>query len=311
MSIKNLDLSYLKRFGKQILQNKTKIENVLSGLNSQASVTDQFLAVKSIFGEFEKIEHSDASSSTFNWEKKGFLLCELKEAYEADQTINKVEDSWAKICSEHFPMIKTRRRQQAMQLWYYKETHGENLEKLYFLGIDNLNIFLNALYAKNESLKAKDVLKIFNVSVEDISSNEDSKINFKSKVNEICRYLRCGANTDDLGADQDLYYRVIAVGCEFKDADHKLIKSLGTQTEKETFLKQAIANRAIPREEKSRAIKVQSTLDLLIKFSDNVSSYNGQKLPVPQYILQSIVEDAEKSLAELKSMLREGDKNAN
>lgn len=298
-----IDLSYINQFGIDVAGNVQNITALASSINSFMTIPDEAKCIDNIYLDFDVIGKRAIETRTYNWARLGELLFHLQDRYNKDPNIDRVKNSWTKFAAENFTNFGKRRREQAVKLYSY----GKELERFYFLGIDEVLFVFGNLIDKHKIDKEnlKKIATLFDFSFKDPVDTDDERRVFKEKVNKICAYNNSKTKIEKLGADDELYYRCISVGCNVTPKVLTHIESLKVQAEKDEYLRESIANRAfkVPGGE-SQSKHAHASIGLLCKITDNTIEYRSRGLKEAEYIKIGVVTEAIRELVWLRKELR-------
>ncbi|WP_075355213.1 hypothetical protein [Desulfovibrio sp. DV] len=298
-----IDLGYINQFGIDVAGNVQNIETLASSIISSMTIPAEAKCIDSIYLDFEIIGKKAVETRTYNWARLGELLFNLQDRYNNDPSINRVKVSWTKFAAENFTNFGKKRREQAVKLYNY----GKELEKYYFLGIDELLYVFNLLIGKHR--KDKEGLKktgeMFEFSFNSpVDTDEDRRI-FREKVDKICAYEKDFDAVKKTGADNELYYRCVSVGCVVNKKVISHIGSLASQAEKDAYMKESIANRDFKISNNENTTEhAQASPGLLCKLIDNTSGYRTKGLDEVKHLGLDIVTQAIRELVWLRKELR-------
>lgn len=298
-----IDLGYINQFGIDVAGNVQSITALASSINSFMTIPEEARCIDNIYLDFEVIGKKAIETRTYNWARLGELLFHLQNRYNTNPSIDRVKDSWTKFAAENFTNFGKRRREQAVKLYSY----GKDLEKYYFLGIDELLYVFNLLIDKHR--KDKEGLKktgeMFDFSFNSPVDTEEERRIFKEKVDKICAYEKDFSEVKKAGADNELYYRCVSVGCVVNKKVITHIGSLASQAEKDAYMKESIANRDFKISTNKNATEhALSSPGLLCKLLDNTSGYRTKGLDEVKHLGLDIVTQAIRELVWLRKELR-------
>ena len=301
----NLNLDYIEKFGIDVSANVQNIIKLATSINGSMEMSAEATCIDNIYLEFNVIGKKSVETRTYNWARLGELLVHLQEKYNTTPGINRVAVSWSKFSSQHFKNFGKRRREEAALLYKY----GPSIEKFYFLGIDQILYAFNNLRNLKSSNKnmLKTIKNMFNFSSNDPIDTDEEKNIFRTKIKNMCEFGKSFEQVEQYGANIDLYYKCISVGCIVNGDVLKSLHQLEnkTQDEKDEYFYKAIANRSFSEsDEKSKTYTYKGSCGLMCKIIDNVKKYKTNPELIPKKFNRTTLEDTINELKWLKENIK-------
>ena len=240
-------------------------------------IDEEAKTIKLVYFQYQGIKKNLIEIRTRNWLSLGRMLNIHR---------TKVESAgyqWTVWAVEHFPFLKQRRREMAMELANF----GPKVEPYFFMGLDRLYDLFHKLQEYHKDPDFKLVSKRFRFIFKIEPETDETKDEKNKGADKIIEFFKFKAQTNNVNVNKDLLLDVIDSGVTFRKSDYEHIKNLATTnpTGAEDYLHQSHCIGATPKTKTSIQAR-ESIHVILAKLIQTVKGFEKSKSypPIPKTI---------------------------
>lgn len=227
-----------------------------------SSIDEEARTIKMLFYQNEAVNKNLIEIRTKNWLKLGIMLNLHRKKVEAASHI------WSEWAVEHFPFLKQRRREMAMEL----DNFGSKVENYLYMGIDRLYDLFHKLNNYQTDPDFKLIAKRFGYMFKITPETEETKADKNRNADKIRGFFKFKEHMKNVPFDRELLLDVIEAGGMFGKSDYDHFKKLNSSPQAiDEYLLKTLCNGGTP---KGRSIKpaakdsIQVILAMLIETVD-------------------------------------------
>ena len=262
----DIDFSHEKSLTNVTRRNEF-ISNTSEGFEN-LSIDDEAKKIKQAYFQCQGIDKDLVEIRTHNWLNLGRMLNIHRKKVES------AGYQWTIWAVEHFPFLKQRRREMAMEL----ASFGHKVEPYFYMGLDRLYDLFHKLQTYHKDPDFELVSKRFGFIFKVEQETDETKVEKNKSADKIIELFKFKARTNNVAINKDLLLDVIDSGVKFQKSDYEHITKLASAnpTAADDYLRQSICNGASPKTLTSAQAK-ESIHVILAKLIQTVEEFEKSR----------------------------------
>jgi len=256
------------------------------------SIEEEVRYIKMLVFQNQAVDRNLIEIRTRNWIELGRLLNIHRKKVEA------AGFQWSVWAVDHFPFLKQRRREMAMELANF----GPRVESYLYMGIDRLYDLLHKLQNFRGKSDFDRVAKRFGYIFKIQEETEETKADKNKQADKIREFFKFSDELKNVPFDKDLLMDVIESGSTFKPKDYDFLKTKShSPNEVNEFLLKTLSDGQTPTgrpPSQTSKKSIHVILAMLIQSVDKMEADNSYP-PISKVLFL----DAEQRMAKLKNHL--------
>jgi hypothetical protein len=262
-----LDFNHQKNI--ESLNRRTQFLSHVKEDFGNLSIEEEAKRIRMAYFQNEAVNRNLVEIRTKNWVNLGRMLNIHRKGVEA------AGRQWSVWAVDHFPFLKQRRREMAMELANF----GSKVEHYLYMGMDRLYDLFHKLKKYHGEPEFQLIANRFGYLFKIQPETEETKVEMNKNADKIREFFRFKEQMKNNSFDRDLLLDVIEAGGKFEKKDYEEINKLTSSNPQgvNEFLRSTLCNGGTPKGRSTKPAakdSIQIILAMLIETIDKFEVLN-------------------------------------